>query len=52
MTLAYVRRRSIKDIEKRYLKDLLAQKKRKISESEAAAGISTRQLHKLMKRYG
>ena len=51
MTLAEVRRKSIADIEKRYLRELLAQKNGKISDSAAAAGITTRQLHKLMTRY-
>ena len=52
MTLAEVRRKSIADIEKRYLGELLSQKNGKISDSAAAAGITTRQLHKLMTRYG
>ena len=52
MTLAEVRRKSIADIEKRYLRELLSQKNGKISDSAAAAGITTRQLHKLMTRYG
>ncbi len=52
MTLAEVRRKTIADIEKRYLRELLAQKNGKISDSAAAAGITTRQLHKLMTRYG
>jgi DNA-binding NtrC family response regulator len=51
-TLAEVRRRGIENIERNYLKDLLTQKKGKIKESAEAAGITTRQLHKLTAKYG
>jgi DNA-binding NtrC family response regulator len=51
-TLAEVRRRGIENIERNYLKDLLTQKKGKIKESAEAAGITTRQLHKLMAKHG
>ena len=50
-TLAEVRSRAVEDIERRYLKELLATRKGKISESAKAAGITTRQLHKLMTKY-
>jgi transcriptional regulator with GAF, ATPase, and Fis domain len=50
-TLAEVRRRGIENIERNYLKDLLTQKKGKIKESAEAAGITTRQLHKLMAKH-
>jgi DNA-binding NtrC family response regulator len=52
LTLAEVRQRSIEEIERNYLKDVLARKKGRISETAAVAGISTRQLNKLMNKYG
>jgi DNA-binding NtrC family response regulator len=51
LSLAEVRRTDIEHTEKRYLKELLAVNKGRIKESAKAAGISTRQLHKLMKKY-
>jgi DNA-binding NtrC family response regulator len=51
-TLAEVRRGALEEIEKRYLKELLANKKGKIRESAEVAGITTRQLHKLLTKYG
>ena len=51
LTLAEVRQQSIEDIERLYLKKLLANNKGKIKDSATVAGISTRQLHKLMKKY-
>ena len=51
-TLAEVRRRALEEVEKRYLKELLANKKGKIRESAEVAGITTRQLHKLLTKYG
>jgi len=51
LTLAEARRRGIAELERRYLKELLAKNKGKIKESADAGGISTRQLHKLMKKY-
>ena len=50
-TLAEVRRRAMEEVEKRYLKDLLASKNGKIRESAEVAGITTRQLHKLLRKY-
>jgi DNA-binding NtrC family response regulator len=50
-TLAEVRRRAIEEVEKRYLKELLVRKKGKIRESAEVAGITTRQLHKLMTKH-
>jgi len=52
LTLAEVRQKGIEDIERCYLKALLANNKGKIKNSAAAAGISARQLHKLMRKYG
>jgi DNA-binding NtrC family response regulator len=51
-TLAQVRRNAIEDIERNYIKELLARNKGKIKVSADEAGISTRQLNKLMNRYG
>ncbi|MBU1163604.1 MAG: sigma-54 dependent transcriptional regulator [Proteobacteria bacterium] len=51
LSLAEVRRTDIEHTEKRYLKELLAVNKGRIKESAEVAGISTRQLHKLMKKY-
>jgi transcriptional regulator with GAF, ATPase, and Fis domain len=51
-TLAEVRRKGIEDIERNYLKELLARNKGKVKESAEAAGMTTRQLHKLMAKYG
>jgi DNA-binding NtrC family response regulator len=50
-TLADVRRLGIEKIEKNYLKDVLSKNRGRINESARQAGISTRQLHKLMTRY-
>lgn len=50
-TLADVRRRGVEIIEKRYLMELLTAMKGRIDKSAHMAGITTRQLSKLMKRY-
>ena len=50
-TLAEVRRQGVAEIEKRYLTDLLTRNQGKINRSAAEAGISTRQLNKLMNRH-
>ncbi len=52
LTIAEARQKGIEDIERCYLKTVLANNKGKIQDSAAAAGISTRQLHKLMRKYG
>jgi DNA-binding NtrC family response regulator len=51
-TLAQVRAEGVEEIERRYLKDLLARHQGRINQSAEEAGITTRQLHKLMKKYG
>jgi transcriptional regulator with GAF, ATPase, and Fis domain len=51
-TLAQVRACGVEEIERRYLKDLLSRHKGRINASAEEAGITTRQLHKLMKKYG
>jgi DNA-binding NtrC family response regulator len=52
MTLADARKRGIEEIERNYLKDVLSRHKGRIGDSAAEAGISTRQLNKLMNKYG
>ena len=51
MTLSEARRKGVEDMERRYLEAVLAQNMGKIKESAEAAGISTRQLHKLLTKY-
>ena len=52
LTLAEARRRGIENLEISYLKELLTKQKGKIKDSAKVAGITTRQLHKLMVKYG
>jgi DNA-binding NtrC family response regulator len=52
LSLAKVRRTAIEQTESHYLQELLAANKGRIKETAEAAGISSRQLHKLMKKYG
>lgn len=51
LTLAEVRKRGIETIEQLYLSQLLTKHRGKINTTAQAAGLSTRQLHKLMTRY-
>lgn len=51
MTLADVRKHGLENIEKKYLQKILQKFRGRIDKSAKAAGISTRQLHKLMKKY-
>jgi DNA-binding NtrC family response regulator len=51
LTLAETRNRGVENIERSYLKQLLSHNKGKIKDSANDAGITTRQLHKLMKKY-
>jgi len=50
--LSDARRQNIEAAERNYLKKLLAIHKGRIQKSADAAGVSTRQLHKLLTRYG
>ena len=50
-TLAAVRSKALAETERRYLKEVLARNKGKINASAAEAGISTRQLNKLMHKH-
>ncbi len=52
LSLEKVRKQGIKSIEQSYLKQLLALNKGRIDKTAGNAGISTRQLHKLLSRYG
>ncbi|MBW1998001.1 MAG: sigma-54-dependent Fis family transcriptional regulator [Deltaproteobacteria bacterium] len=52
MTLREVRHRSMDYVERKYLKELLTEKKGKIKDTAQAAGITTRQMHKLMAKHG
>jgi DNA-binding NtrC family response regulator len=52
LTLADARQHGIEEIERNYLKDVLSRNKGKINESARDAGISSRQLNKLMNKYG
>jgi len=52
LTLSGVRQKAVDDVEKRYLEKLLMEKKGRINDASKAAGISARQLHKLMKKHG
>ena len=50
-TLSEVKKKALEDIEKNYLNNLLSDHRGRINDSAAAAGISTRQLHKLLTKY-
>ena len=52
LPLTEVRKRGIENIERNYLKDLLTRNRGRIKDSALIAGITTRQLHKLMTKYG
>ena len=52
LTLSEVRQKGIENIEQHYLKELLALNNGRINDSAKGAGITTRQLHKLLTKYG
>jgi DNA-binding NtrC family response regulator len=52
VSLSEARRKAVLGFERQYLKELLLRNKGKINQSAHEAGISTRQLHKLMLKYG
>ena len=52
LKLAEVKRKGLEDIERNYLSELLTEHQGKINDSAATAGITTRQLHKLMAKHG
>jgi DNA-binding NtrC family response regulator len=51
-TLEEVRRLAVQQVEKRYLREVLAIYKGRIDQTAGVAGVTTRQLHNLMTRYG
>jgi transcriptional regulator with PAS, ATPase and Fis domain len=51
VSLAEARRKAVLGFERQYLKELMSRNKGKINQSAQEAGISTRQLHKLMLKY-
>jgi DNA-binding NtrC family response regulator len=50
-TLADVRKKSLADCERRYLEEVLTRCRGRINLSASISGISTRQFHKLIKKY-
>ncbi len=51
-TLAETRREAVEKVEQSYLRELLAEENGRIATTAARAGITTRQLSKLMRRHG
>ena len=51
MTLAAARQKGVETIERRYLEGVLTRNRGRINESAREAGISTRQMHKLLTKY-
>jgi DNA-binding NtrC family response regulator len=51
-TLAEARARCVEEVERAYLRKVLAEHGGRINRTAQAAGVSTRQLHKMMTRYG
>ena len=52
LPLAQVRKRAIEDIERNYIKEVLFKNNGVINSSAMETGVSVRQFHKLMTRYG
>jgi DNA-binding NtrC family response regulator len=52
LTLSEARKRALDEVERRYLIKLLTDNKGKIDQCAEQAGITTRQLHNLMHKYG
>jgi DNA-binding NtrC family response regulator len=52
LPLAETRRHVIEDFERRYLKELFTRSKGRVNRAAEDAGISSRQLNKLMVKYG
>jgi DNA-binding NtrC family response regulator len=52
LPLSDARRIALEDFERQYIKELVARNHGKINISATEAGITTRQLHKLMSKYG
>jgi DNA-binding NtrC family response regulator len=52
LPLSEARRLAIEDFERQYLKELFSRNKGKVGRVAEEAGVSTRQLNKLMVKYG
>ncbi|CAB1085447.1 Two-component system response regulator protein [Olavius algarvensis Delta 1 endosymbiont] len=52
LPLSEARRQAIDDFERQYLKELFTRNRGKVSQTAEHAGVSTRQLNKLMVKYG
>ena len=52
LPLAEIRRLNIENVERNYLKQLLALNRGKINTTAKSAGMSTRRIHKLLTKYG
>ncbi len=52
LPLAEVRRKSLDQLEQQYLKEVMTKHKGRINRAAETAGITTRQLHKLLSKYG
>ena len=52
LPLAEARQIAVEDFERQYLKTLMTRNNGRINQSAEEAGIGTRQLHKLLTRYG
>ena len=52
LTLAEVRRKSLNYLERQYLIKVMTKHKGRINRASETAGITTRQLHKLLSKYG
>jgi len=52
LSLAEVRRKSLDYLERQYLKEVMTKHQGRINRASETAGITTRQLHKLLSKYG
>jgi len=52
MTLAAARQKALDDVEQQYLKQVLREHNGRINKTAQSAGITTRQIHKLLKKHG
>lgn len=52
LPISEVRKRAVESVESAYLKAMLTSKEGRLNKSAEAAGITTRQLHKLLTKYG
>jgi DNA-binding NtrC family response regulator len=52
LTLAQARTRAVEEVEKRYLREVLTRNGGRINRTAVDAGVTVRQINKLMNRYG